>query len=107
MEFILIHKMRDPDIFIRDLDLWKKALTYFQHCLDKPEDTVAGGKLAAAYVGRVENLMVHIWEAPNAEALVPHLGQMFMLGFDTDLVLAESSHAHLKKALQYLETMTE
>ena len=105
MEFILIHKMREPDRYSRKPEEWLKAIEAFRKILAKPEETVAGGKLVASYTALVENWMFCIWDVPNYEALVPFAQQMFMLGFDNDIILVEPTKVHIEKAAKFAEAM--
>jgi hypothetical protein len=66
---------------------------------------VAGGKLIASYVGQVEDLVVCICDVPNVEALVPFAGQMFILAFDNDIILAEPLKVHMEMAAKLLKEM--
>jgi len=63
-------------------ELAKKLIT-------KPEELVPGGKLIAAYHARCEGFTLCIWDAPNAENLMPAFEQLEHLGWDTEVIPAE------------------
>jgi hypothetical protein len=101
MEYILIHTPRGimtPEMLGPQLEMSKRFAA-------KPDDFVPGGKLITSYVARNKSLIVCIWDAPNAEALCPFVEQLELVGWDTDIMLAETFVAHVARAEKAFEAM--
>ena len=82
MEIILIHTPRGilpPDLTKAIIDLGKD--------IDKNAEKAApGSKLIASYIPCGQMRIFCIWDAPKIESLLPILGQMVALGWDTEVI---------------------
>jgi hypothetical protein len=47
-------------------------------------------------------LVVYIWDAPNAESLMPIIKQLMPIGFDTDIIPAEKVSDTIPKCEKFL-----
>ena len=103
MEFILIHTMGNawgPESMVASIEMGKKLMA-------KPEAVVPGGKLLAAYGGRAKGIIVCLWQAPNAEVMMPAMEQMHLLGWDTEIIPAENMSVHMEKLEKALKAMAK
>jgi hypothetical protein len=82
MEIILIHTARGlhpPELVKAGIDAGKD--------LEKNAEKAAPGcKLIASYVSCSQMRIFCIWDAPKIESLMPLLGNMVALGWDTEVI---------------------
>ena len=82
MIFIALHRPRGPlppELLKILVDIGKKFIA-------KPEEFVPGGKLLAAYLGRVEEITICLWDVPSAENLMPSFEKIKDMGYDTTII---------------------
>jgi hypothetical protein len=101
MEFILIHTPNSN--LTREsmpvvLEMAKTVVT-------TPEKFVPGGKLIASYAARARIFIVCIWDVPSADALMPALEQMNLLGYDTEVIPAEKLGVKMDKLVKAMAAM--
>jgi len=94
MEFILIHRPRG----LLPLEVEKLSVEIGKKFIVKPEEFVPGGKLIAAFLGRLEELTVTIWDVPSAENLMPFFEQVKNMGWDTTVIPVDNFSDGIAKA---------
>ena len=104
MQFVLVHKgpgIIPPEGMKLTLDMAKRLGA-------NPQAFVPGGKVIASYYAIGAQTIFCIWDVPQAEALSSLIRNMSLVGWNTDVIPAESAEVaipHLEKAFQELAQM--
>ena len=89
MEFILLHRPTGP----LPLENVKASIEITK----KVTELVPNGKPIASYVARSQALVVCIWDAPNAEDLMPLCEQLNLIGINTEIIPADKMEVAISK----------
>jgi hypothetical protein len=101
MQFVLIHKslgMATPEVMKFTIETAK------QLCAN-PQAFVPGGKVIASYYAIGAQAIYCIWDVPNVEAFSDLLRNMSLVGWNTEVIPAESAEVaigNIEKAVQGL-----
>jgi hypothetical protein len=103
MEFILIHTPNSnmsPATMPALIEMGKQVAA-------KPEQSVPGAKMLAAYSAQAKMFMVCLWEAPSIDVIMPALEQMAMMGFDTEVIPADKLEVKMDKLAKAMAEMAK
>ena len=104
MQFVLVHKsngITPPEGMPFILETAKQLNA-------NPQAFVPGGKVIASYYAIGAQTIFCIWDVPQAEALSSVMRNMSLVGWNTEVIPAESAEVaipHLEKAFQELAHM--
>ncbi len=104
MQFVLVHK--GPGII--PPEGMKLILETAKQMCANPQAFVPGGKVIASYYAIGAQTIFCIWDVPQVEALSSMIRNMSLVGWDTEVIPAESAEVailHIEKAVQELAQM--
>jgi len=106
MQFVLVHKSNG----ITPLEGMPLILGTAKQLNVNPQAFVPGGKVIASYYAIAAQTIYCIWDVPNVEAFSDMLRNMSIVGWNTEVIPAESAEValpKLEKALQGLLAQTK
>ena len=99
MQFVLVHKA----IGITPPEGFKFVLETAKQLCANPQAFVPGGKVIASYYAIAAQTIFCIWDVPNVEAFSNMLRNMSLVGWNTEVIPAESAEVALPKLEQALQ----